>query len=379
MTAKYELTDEHRAEFPRIRDWWIANAFSTADQTDEDRSEVTAALYKMYELAKLDAPKAIVFVQSPFTAAISAGIAAGWWHARDQGGYKEPALRAAAAVAAERAVAVGKAVLWTGDKTGTAPADPAAVAAVNNAVLAAVLDTAPARTTKPAKGTKTTKVDNKLVDFYLQCVARANRMYASGNMWSGYSAYLAFFEDVAKLPIDWSVGRPFRTCAERSGFRYMHGKFTIVSNRPSALHHDGPMPHHPTEASHQWRDGWSMWFWRGLRVPGQWYTPGFLTADKALTQTNIELRRAACEIVGWTNILRDLPSRVLDENPDAQVGTLYEVDLPDSPNERFLRVLCGTGRTFFIPVPREYRTAEEANAATQGITVEEFRSLQLRT
>ena len=92
----------------------------------------------------------------------------------------------------------------------------------------------------------------------------------------------------------------------------------------------------------------------------------FLTAKIALGQENTEKRRAACEIVGWAKILKDLNAKTI--NVDApQIGTLVEVDLPDSGKEKFLRVMCGTGREFAIPVPREIETALQANLWTYGI------------
>lgn len=88
---------------------------------------------------------------------------------------------------------------------------------------------------------------------------------------------------------------------------------------------------------------------------------------------NVEQRRAACEIVGWHSILRELHARVIDSNTDPQIGTLLECDIPNSGKERFLQVQCGTGRSFALPVPREVRTALEANAWTYGLRSDELK------
>ena len=126
-------------------------------------------------------------------------------------------------------------------------------------------------------------------------------------------------------------------------------------------------------------DGWAIYAVHGTRVPAEWIT----AADKldvrtALTWQNIEQRRAAAEILGWDRILRELKPRVVDKDRNAQIGTLLEVDLPDSPREKFLRVKCGTGRTFALPVPPEMKTAREANAWTYGLTASEY-ALEVRT
>ena len=60
------------------------------------------------------------------------------------------------------------------------------------------------------------------------------------------------------------------------------------------------------------------------------------------------------------------------------VGELLEVDLPNSPDEHFLKVLCGTGREFVLPVHPGARTALEANARTYRMKPSEYRKLEAR-
>ncbi len=54
------------------------------------------------------------------------------------------------------------------------------------------------------------------------------------------------------------------------------------------------------------------------------------------------------------------------------------VEAPDIGKEKFLRVRCGTSRTFALPVPPEMKTALEANAWTWGLTPEEYKP-EIRT
>jgi len=90
--------------------------------------------------------------------------------------------------------------------------------------------------------------------------------------------------------------------------------------------------------------------------------------EDSFTWSNIEQRRAACEIVGWSNILKQLDAKVIDADPDHEIGTLLEVNLPNSGKERFLKVRCGTGRDgIVLPVPKDMRTALQANAWSYGI------------
>ena len=87
--------------------------------------------------------------------------------------------------------------------------------------------------------------------------------------------------------------------------------------------------------------------------------------------SDLEQRRAACAIVGWHNILDQLNAVTIDANTP-EIGELLEVDIPDIGREKFLKVQCGTGRTFALPVPPEMTSAHEANAWTYGLTANEY-------
>ena len=78
-------------------------------------------------------------------------------------------------------------------------------------------------------------------------------------------------------------------------------------------------------------------------------------------------------------MLEQLDAKVIDEDEDPMIGTLLEVNLPGVGSEMFLKVLCGTGRTFALPVPPDMKTALEANCWTYGFTQGELRDLEVRT
>lgn len=127
-------------------------------------------------------------------------------------------------------------------------------------------------------------------------------------------------------------------------------------------------------------DGFASYQWHGTTIPKEWITDkGNLTAKVALTWKNIEQRRAACEILGWANILKELKAEVIDEDGDPEIGTLVEVNIPEIGKERFLRVMCGTGREFALPVPPEMKTALEAQSWTWGIKKDDFKIPEIRT
>ena len=104
-----------------------------------------------------------------------------------------------------------------------------------------------------------------------------------------------------------------------------------------------------------------------------------MTSKVALTTKNAEQRRAGCEILGWETILRELGAKVIDTDADPEIGQLVEVDIPEIGREKFLRVQCGTGRRFALPVPPTMTTALEANAWGYDIPAELMKQKEFRT
>jgi len=156
----------------------------------------------------------------------------------------------------------------------------------------------------------------------------------------------------------------------------------FISDRPSVVKFDNDNRLHREDGpAVEYRDGWGICMWHGTRVPAAWIMDKKnLTAKIALTWQNIEQRRAACEILGWVNILTELKAKTINKDADPEIGELLEVNIPDIGKERFLKVQCGTGRTFALPVPPTMKTALQANAWTFGIDdVKQFMKPEIRT
>lgn len=112
------------------------------------------------------------------------------------------------------------------------------------------------------------------------------------------------------------------------------------------------------------------YFWRGTEVPAEWIeNKDNVDPSLALTWENIEQRRCLCEILGWERVLEQLDAKVVSED---EMGILYEADLPDSPGEKFVKVTCGTGRKFVLPVPPEMKTPHEAVAWTYQLNITDY-------
>jgi len=169
--------------------------------------------------------------------------------------------------------------------------------------------------------------------------------------------------------------------AKSAGYYWAFEKLAIICERPKLIKLDDQNRlHNPDGPSISYGPLFELYSWHGVTIPKEWILDKtFLTAEIALKTVNIEQRRAACEILGWNKIVKGLKGKVIDKHPNPQVGELIEVHIPDIGKEKFLRVLCGTGREFALPVPPEMKTALQAQAWTWGLNEETFSIPEIRT
>jgi hypothetical protein len=169
-------------------------------------------------------------------------------------------------------------------------------------------------------------------------------------------------EDSEKLDLWLDISRS-------AGWWWAFEGTVVVSERPVKLNwmqpEAGSRLHCATGPSVEFSDGWKLYHWRGTQVPAEWIEDkASVSPETALTWRNVEQRRCLAEILGWGTILSTLKCKRVDKDEDPEIGELISVDLPDARGAKFLRVKCGTGRDFVLPVPAEMQTAREANAWT---------------
>ena len=170
--------------------------------------------------------------------------------------------------------------------------------------------------------------------------------------------------------------------AKHSGWLNVYEDVVVFQHRPEVIKFDENNRLHCQDGpAIRFRDGFSIYSWHGVQIPEEWLSnPSSLTPQIALTWNNMEQRRCACDILGWAKILNSLDAKVIDTDIDPEIGQLVEVDLGgELGREKFLRVLCGTGREFALPVPPEMKTALEANAWTFDISPDMLKNLEVRT
>ena len=195
--------------------------------------------------------------------------------------------------------------------------------------------------------------------------------HRGGNLWAGWYSYVSFLRDVC----GWenkslTAFAHDEQLAVNCSWQWYHHDIAAITDRPKILRRDieGRL-HCETGPALAYRDGWVIHCWHGVVIPAEWIEQrDKLTPKMALTWTNVEQRRVACEILGWDKVL-DEPSlnpRIIDRD-EPYIGTLISVDLPDAPNQWFIKYRCGTGRWFAESVnDKQYNTALAANAAGNG-------------
>ncbi len=155
---------------------------------------------------------------------------------------------------------------------------------------------------------------------------------------------------------------------------YWLGKeVALVVRRPRLLSRDAEgRLHSETSRCIEYHDGWGFWAWHGVRVPEKVIlAPETLTREDFLHEPNIEARRMIQERMG-ERFVWELEGKFIDGGPH---GVLYEVELPDDPEQvaRYVQVQdASTPRQYFLRVPPTIQTAAEAVAWTFNLSVDAY-------
>ena len=139
-----------------------------------------------------------------------------------------------------------------------------------------------------------------------------------------------------------------------------------------------------------WSDGWGVYSWHGTRVPA-WVIEN-PTVEQALVERNSEIRRCACEAIGWDRVLAHLGEAPIDVCPDP-ANAPHELKLyrlPDNVNPygQAVNLLLMTNgspdrsgvlRQYGETVPASIKSAEAAAGWQYGLNPSVYRQLERRT
>ena len=356
------LTKEQEDRFPEFIAKWTDIGLSTAPA---DRPRAERAIAEMYAGAGLKLPR-IVWCGSP----LSQGLA------RDSVG---------ASVVDSVVGSVGDSVrdsvrASVGDSVRDSVRDSVGDS-VAGSVRASVGDSVRDSVRASVRDSVRDSVWDSVGDSVGASVGDSVRDSVYGSHDAGWLSFYDFFRDAAGLVEQTEKLHGLMELAKSAGWALPHKNICWISERHSILRRDDRgLLHCEDGPACAYPDGWAIYAWHGTRVPSEWITDrAKLAPQTALKWPQIEQRRAACEILGWETILSQLNAKVIDDDGDPEIGVLVEVTIPDIGKEKFLRVRCGTGRSFALPVPPNMKTALEAQAWTWGLDKTSFLKPEVRT
>jgi hypothetical protein len=134
-----------------------------------------------------------------------------------------------------------------------------------------------------------------------------------------------------------------------------------------------------------------VYSWHGTQVPADLIETGW-TVERIMSEPNTEIRRCACEIMGWDRILESLDAEPIDVCPDpAKPENNYELyRLPDKVNPYGQQVnlllmtngspdRSGAVRRYGETVPASIKSALSAASWQFGVDPKVYASAARRT
>ena len=219
----------------------------------------------------------------------------------------------------------------------------------------------------------------------------ADSKYVSTYFWGGMDAYWVAWGQFAEhigVPIDKQEHfHAYIDFSKNCGVSYLYPGFAFVSDRPTVLMKDHETRLHCEDGpALAFKDGYEVYTWHGKNVPDEWIKSN-PTARDILTETDMEVRAAGFEIIGWANMLDELGAVIVDIDDDPVIGALYEVSLPELEGKHLIaKYTCPRNGVMGQPVPKlnhlngtEITSILGAKAWMAEMTLEEYMPPEIRT
>lgn len=224
--------------------------------------------------------------------------------------------------------------------------------------------------------------DKNIVDQVMDSSALQTHInnFNYGNHDSYWISFYSFFKN--EVGVEGLEEVDFQeTIAKNCGWYSLYEGVVFMQERPTKIKlDDNNLPHCEDGAFLEYSDGFGISAWHGTVVPNEWIADkSTITPEIMLNHSNVEQRRCACEIVGWVEALKLMNCVEINSHPNPSIGTLLEATIPNIGVERFLKVECGTGRIFALPVPPDIKTALQGQCWINQCSEDEILNLEVRT
>jgi hypothetical protein len=165
----------------------------------------------------------------------------------------------------------------------------------------------------------------------------------------------------------------------------------VLTDRPTILCRDDEGRLHAEEGpALAYADGYQVHSWHGVRVPS-WVIEN-PSVEKALSESNTEIRRAAFEKIGWDRVIDHIGVKPIDVCPDPANPphelALYPLTQEANPYGQPVHLLLmvngspdrnGELRRYGETVPASISSAMDAAAWQYGVDTSVYRQLARRT
>ena len=213
---------------------------------------------------------------------------------------------------------------------------------------------------------------------------RDNLDYVDTWVWGSLDAYwVAYFlyphehlhpmhtADQLELLTGWG------TIARSAFWWYPFEGVCFVCDRPTEIHKDERTRlHNPSGPSVAFSDGWRLYHVHGVAVPADIIeTPASITVERIRAESNAEVRRVMIELYGQARYLIDSGAQLIHSDG---YGDLYRAEVPEDEPLVMVKVINstpepdGSRKDYWLRVPGEMTTAEQAVAWTCGLEVGKF-------
>lgn len=212
------------------------------------------------------------------------------------------------------------------------------------------------------------------------------------SLW-GDAYWMAFYTcalTIAKIPRSPKLDA-LSAATKQLGWWWPFEDVAILTDRPTLIRRDDQARlHSDAGPALAYSDGYQLFSWHGVTVPEWVITEP--TLEKALAESNTEIRRAAFESLGWANAIQQIGVKPIDEcdDPGNPGKTLKLYVLPQDYNPYFepvnLLVMTngspdrdGSERIYGETVPANITSALSAAAWQYGVDPTVYQQIQRRT
>lgn len=386
MTKKYKFTKEHKSLIPEHNKKWIDIILNTDRLSEKDKELCVNSVNKMYDIAKLDRPKSIVFVSSPLVLAFAGGLSRFILNKRNK--TEDSATRSATDSATLSATdsATRSATASATDSATRSATRSATLSATDSATYSATLS-ATYSNRKEKELSDGVVCHENFTDSVLNILEELNMLeyekeafeyirsvtsiWQGGCNWAQYDCFLSFFQDVVKLDIDYSNYEPYKDLTV-AGFRILDREFAMISEKPISIKMKNSLAHNLEGPAIEYMDGTKLYMAYGNLIPS-WIitTPkSQITKEMILQEKNADFRRYLIERIGIERYLNILGECDIIDSYESSVGGKYELIKVNINDEEttYLKMKNQSEFVYHVEgVPNEIKTVKQALMFRNGM------------